>query len=188
MQSAVQLYGLAPPNNMGDADINITLVTGSADPSVNVYCNPMYGQYRLDNATRPSNYPQPGFAIWQSSKLCSLIRTMRAPAWVTCPTGNDLLCERASAEGLFVYWSWTLLCLSSCFQRLLQLALLMSSSLHLASCLFKRWSFTVALPCWSHKRFIMRGISMQRLSCTHTVWMIAWRPASSLITPLLGPV
>ena len=70
VQSAVQLYGLAPPNNMGDADINVTLVTGQADPSVNVYCNPMYGQYRLDNATRPRNYPQPGFAIWQSSAAC----------------------------------------------------------------------------------------------------------------------
>ena len=85
MQSAVQLYGLAPPNNMGDADINITVAIGVADPSVNVYCNPMYGQYRLDNATRPSNYPQPGFAIWQSSEHPSLyILSQGLQRSVTC--------------------------------------------------------------------------------------------------------
>ena len=72
MQSAVQLYGLGPPNNMGDADINVTVVTAADDPGVSVYCNPMYGQYLLDNSTRPTNYPQPGFAVWQSSAPRSL--------------------------------------------------------------------------------------------------------------------
>ena len=68
-QASVQLYGLAPPLDISRADVNVTAAYSPAGPPVSLYCNPSTGQYRLDNATPPSNYPRPGFALWQSSKL-----------------------------------------------------------------------------------------------------------------------
>ena len=76
LQTGVELYGLAPPANMGDADITVVVTTAASQPAAAVYCNPAYGQYLLNNASKPTNYPQPGFAVWQSSKLLSCLRSL----------------------------------------------------------------------------------------------------------------
>ena len=69
MQASVQLYGLAPPVNISRAAVNVTAIYSPGGPPVSLYCNPCGGQYILDSSPRPSNYPRPGFAVWQSSEL-----------------------------------------------------------------------------------------------------------------------
>ena len=50
------------PAGEPDPDIFITLEVLNGDTSVGLYCNPGWGQYADVNA----NYPQPGYAVWQS--------------------------------------------------------------------------------------------------------------------------
>ncbi|CAK0783683.1 hypothetical protein CVIRNUC_006882 [Coccomyxa viridis] len=56
------LYGIPVPAGESDPDIFITLEVLNGDTSVGLYCNPGWGQYADVNA----NYPQPGYAVWQS--------------------------------------------------------------------------------------------------------------------------
>lgn len=73
MQASSALYSIVPPANMPRADVSITVVYANlAGPRVSLYCNPAEGMYLLNNGTfpnkgPPTNYPQPGFAVWQSS-------------------------------------------------------------------------------------------------------------------------
>ncbi|EIE25001.1 RNI-like protein [Coccomyxa subellipsoidea C-169] len=56
------LYGIPVPQGQSDPDIFITLEVLGESTDVGLYCNPGWGQYADVNA----NYPQPGYAIWQS--------------------------------------------------------------------------------------------------------------------------
>ncbi|CAL8462033.1 g1564 [Coccomyxa elongata] len=56
------LYGIPVPLGQKDPDIFITLEVLGDATDVGLYCNPGWGQYADVNA----NYPQPGYAIWQS--------------------------------------------------------------------------------------------------------------------------
>ena len=67
VQTGVRIYGFAPPQGMGDADIAIVVTTQPDQPAAVAYCNPAYGQYLLNDPQTPSNYPQEGFAVWQTS-------------------------------------------------------------------------------------------------------------------------
>ncbi len=55
------------PIGQKDPDIFITLEILGDATDLGLYCNPGWGQYADVNA----NYPQPGYAIWQSGKLLS---------------------------------------------------------------------------------------------------------------------
>ena len=62
-QFYANLYGIPVPVGQKDPDIFITLeVLGGGTTDVGLYCNPGWGQYADVNA----NYPQPGYAVWQS--------------------------------------------------------------------------------------------------------------------------
>ncbi|KAK9908916.1 hypothetical protein WJX75_004629 [Coccomyxa subellipsoidea] len=56
------LYGIPVPAGQSDPDIFITLEILGDATDIGLYCNPGWGQYADVNA----NYPQPGYAIWQS--------------------------------------------------------------------------------------------------------------------------
>ena len=63
VQFYANLYGIPVPVGQKDPDIFITLeVLGGGTTDVGLYCNPGWGQYADVNA----NYPQPGYAVWQS--------------------------------------------------------------------------------------------------------------------------
>lgn len=69
VQFFANLYGIPVPAGESDPDIFITLEVLNGDTSVGLYCNPGWGQYADVNA----NYPQPGYAVWQSgATLCHL--------------------------------------------------------------------------------------------------------------------
>ena len=69
VQFFANLYGIPVPAGESDPDIFITLEVLNGDTSVGLYCNPGWGQYADVNA----NYPQPGYAVWQSgAALCLL--------------------------------------------------------------------------------------------------------------------
>ena len=61
-QFYANLYGIPVPQGQSDPDIFITLEVLGESTDVGLYCNPGWGQYADVNA----NYPQPGYAIWQS--------------------------------------------------------------------------------------------------------------------------
>lgn len=61
------------PLGQKDPDIFITLEVLGDATDVGLYCNPGWGQYADVNA----NYPQPGYAIWQSGVLLYLCRLLR---------------------------------------------------------------------------------------------------------------
>ena len=74
MQASSALYSIRPPANIRGADVTITVVYSQPGPRVSLYCNPAVGKYVLNNGTRgnkgpPTNYPKPGFAVWQSSTM-----------------------------------------------------------------------------------------------------------------------
>lgn len=76
MQFYANLYGIPVPAGQPDPDIFITLETlGGGGANVGMYCNPGWGQYADVNA----NYPQPGYAVWQSGVLNS-----SAAAYLQC--------------------------------------------------------------------------------------------------------
>ncbi len=62
MQFFANLYGIPVPAGSSDPDVFITLEVLNGDTNVGLYCNPGWGQYADVNA----NYPQPGYAVWQS--------------------------------------------------------------------------------------------------------------------------
>ena len=62
VQFFANLYGIPAPAGSSDPDVFITLEVLNGDTSVGLYCNPGWGQYADVNA----NYPQPGYAVWQS--------------------------------------------------------------------------------------------------------------------------
>lgn len=66
-QFYANLYGIPVPKGQSDPDIYITLEgLGSAGADkLGLYCNPSWGEYADINA----NYPQPGYAVWQSGAL-----------------------------------------------------------------------------------------------------------------------
>ena len=61
-QFFANLYGIPVPAGSSDPDVFITLEVLNGDTNVGLYCNPGWGQYADVNA----NYPQPGYAVWQS--------------------------------------------------------------------------------------------------------------------------
>ena len=67
-QFYANLYGIPVPKGQPDPDIYITLeALGSAGADkLGLYCNPSWGEYADINA----NYPQPGYAVWQSGACC----------------------------------------------------------------------------------------------------------------------
>ena len=67
LQFFANLYGIPVPAGEPDPDIFITLEVLGGDTSVGLYCNPGWGQYADVNA----NYPQPGYAVWQSGEHVS---------------------------------------------------------------------------------------------------------------------
>ena len=69
-QFYANLYGIPVPKGQPDPDIYITLeALGSAGADkLGLYCNPSWGQYADVNA----NYPQPGYAVWQSGAPAAL--------------------------------------------------------------------------------------------------------------------
>ena len=59
------------PKGQPDPDIFITLeALGGGAGKVGLYCNPSWGAYADVNA----NYPQPGYAVWQSGARARLGR------------------------------------------------------------------------------------------------------------------
>jgi hypothetical protein len=62
LQFYANLYGIPVPAGKPDPDIFITLEVLGGSTNVGLYCNPGWGQYADVNA----NYPQPGYAVWQS--------------------------------------------------------------------------------------------------------------------------
>lgn len=62
VQFYANLYGIPVPAGQSDPDIFITLEILGDATDIGLYCNPGWGQYADVNA----NYPQPGYAIWQS--------------------------------------------------------------------------------------------------------------------------
>ena len=62
LQFFANLYGIPVPAGSSDPDVFITLEVLNGDTNVGLYCNPGWGQYADVNA----NYPQPGYAVWQS--------------------------------------------------------------------------------------------------------------------------
>ena len=76
VQFFANLYGIPVPAGESDPDIFITLEVLNGDTSVGLYCNPGWGQYADVNA----NYPQPGYAVWQSgATLCHLPKLEQEP-------------------------------------------------------------------------------------------------------------
>lgn len=63
-QFYANLYGIPVPKGQPDPDIYITLeaLGNVGADKLGLYCNPSWGQYADVNA----NYPQPGYAVWQS--------------------------------------------------------------------------------------------------------------------------
>lgn len=74
-QFFANLYGIPVPAGSSDPDVFITLEVLNGDTNVGLYCNPGWGQYADVNA----NYPQPGYAVWQSGERisCTLAWTLR---------------------------------------------------------------------------------------------------------------
>ena len=72
VQFFANLYGIPVPAGEPDPDIFITLEVLNGDTSVGLYCNPGWGQYADVNA----NYPQPGYAVWQSGAALRLLRKL----------------------------------------------------------------------------------------------------------------
>lgn len=90
VQFYANLYGIPVPAGQSDPDIFITLEILGDATDIGLYCNPGWGQYADVNA----NYPQPGYAIWQSGiariilpltllppPLCPVIMPTWEPPW-----------------------------------------------------------------------------------------------------------
>ena len=72
LQFYANLYGIPTDGTQPDPDIYITLEALGGPANLGLYCNPGWGQYADVNA----NYPQPGFAVWQSGSA--------SPIWHLC--------------------------------------------------------------------------------------------------------
>lgn len=82
-QFYANLYGIPVPTGQVDPDIFITLEILGDATDVGLYCNPGWGQYADVNA----NYPQPGYAVWQSGAhtICLFRVLLKYFAWPLLP-------------------------------------------------------------------------------------------------------
>ena len=96
LQFFANLYGIPVPAGEPDPDIFITLEVLGGDTSVGLYCNPGWGQYADVNA----NYPQPGYAVWQSGEHVSVMIPHVRCCILTRAGAHHLTCCLTGFQGI----------------------------------------------------------------------------------------